>query len=273
MKQILKKVLDKIARPITNRVIGFKGRHKGESCYIFGDGASIKYFDLDAFPEKPAFTLSFIPFHKQADALNIRYALLIQPFFFYPYTQKYTLNTWWRNKIGPKYVDFIKKNIKTDNFVNLSNYPVLRGSNIVHLFKSINDPDFGFLQECKAKGIHIFDEGSLTASISLAIYMGFEEIVLVGCDYTHENRRIGHWYEKGKGTLALPNPGYGNPFLEMACKYAKIITITMEGGGSMLPGVPYSEFTGRPLSFRENYEITDMKTLKVLDTWPSHKIF
>jgi len=82
MKQILKKVLDKIARPITNRLIGFKGRHKGESCYLFGDGVSIKSFDLDAFPEKPAFALGILPFHKQANALNIRYALLIQPFFF-----------------------------------------------------------------------------------------------------------------------------------------------------------------------------------------------
>ena len=71
MKQILKQVLGNIARPITNRVLSFKGSHKGESCYIFGDGISIKWFDLDAFPEKPAFTLSCLPFDKQANVLNI----------------------------------------------------------------------------------------------------------------------------------------------------------------------------------------------------------
>ena len=28
-------------------------------------------------------------------------------------------------------------------------------------------------------------------------------IYLVGCDYTHENSRMGHWYEMGKGTLVI----------------------------------------------------------------------
>ena len=102
--------------------------------------------------------------------------------------------------------------------------------------------------------------------------MGFEEIVLVGCDYTHENSRVGHWYEKGKGTLS-PNIDYLSRFLEIARKYAKIITITTEGGGSILPGVPYSEFTGRPLSFRENNKIIDIETLKLLDMLPGYNIF
>ena len=33
--------------------------------------------------------------------------------------------------------------------------------------------------------------------------MGFDEIYLVGCDYTHENSRMGHWYEMGNGTLVI----------------------------------------------------------------------
>jgi hypothetical protein len=273
MQQILKQVLDKVARPITNRVMSFKGRHKGESCYILGDGVSIKWFDLDAFREKPAFTLSCIPFHKQANALNLRYELLIQPFYFYPYCRNTSMlgKKWWRNKIKDKYIDLFKKNKRSDSFVSLSNYPVLRGSNIFHLFRTINDPDFDYLQECQVNGVDIY-EGSLRAAISLAIYMGFEEIVLVGCDYTHENSRSGHWYEKGKFTLN-PHTDYQKGFLEIACKYAKIITITPEGGGSILPGVTYSKFTGRPLSFRENYEIMDIETLKMLDTYPDYKIF
>ena len=274
MQQVLKKVLGKIASPITNRIIGLKGLHKGETCYIFGDGVSIKWFDLDAFPKKSAFTLSCVPFHKQANALNLRHALLIQPFYFYPYYKSPSElgKKWLRHKIKDKYVDLFEKNKSSDCFVSLSNYPVLRGSNIFHLFRTINDPDFDYLQECQANGVGVYD-GSFNASISLAIYMGYEEIVLVGCDYTHENSRIGHWYEKGKGTLNRLIPDYGSKFLEIARKYTKIITITMEGGGSILPGVPYSEFTGHPLYFRENHEIMDIETLKMLDTWPGYKIF
>jgi len=250
-----------------------EGKHKGESCYIFGDGVSIKWFDLDAFPEKPAFGLNRFPFHKQANSLNIRYGIHLNSFYFYPYIMLPAGEDkkWWRNKIKDKDVDLFKKNKGIDYFVSLSNYPTLRGSNIFHLFSTINDLDFDYLQECQANEVGVYD-GSLHAAISLAIYMGFEEIVLVGCDYTHENSRIGHWYEKGKGTLVL-HKDYQRRFLEIACKYAKIITITTEGGGDVISGVPYQEFTGRPVSFRENYEITDMETLKLLDTWPNYKIF
>ena len=87
MKKTLKNVLEKIARPITDKVLNLKGRHKGESCYILGDGISVKWFDLGTFPKKPALTLSCVPFHKQASSLNIRYSLLVQPYYFYPYVK------------------------------------------------------------------------------------------------------------------------------------------------------------------------------------------
>ena len=273
MIQTLKKVLDQVSRPITNKVKAFKGRHKGESCYIFADGVSIKWFDLDAFPKKKAFGLNRFPFHIQANSLNLRYGIHLNSFYFYPYVilPPGGDKKWWRNKIKDKDIDLFKKNQRSEYFVSLSNYPTLRGSNIYHLFRTINDPDFDYLQECQANGIGIYD-GSLHAAISLSIYMGFKEIVLVGCDYTHENSRIGHWYEKGKGTL-VPHKDYQRKFLEIASKYAKIITITKEGGGNVLNGIPYTEFTGRSLSFRENHEITDIDTLKLLDTWPDYKIF
>ena len=272
MQQVLKKVLNKIASPITNKIIRFKGRHKGESCYIFGDGVSIKWFELDAFPKKTTFTLSCLPFHKEVNALDVRYSLLIQPYYFYPYFRSpYEPHNWHRHKIKDMYIDFFKKNKKLDCFVSLSNYPILRGSNIFHLFKAINDPDFDYFQECNANGVGIYN-GSLCASISLAIYMGFEEITLVGCDYTHENSTTTHWYEKGKGILA-PHINYERKFLEIACKYAKIITITLDGVGNIIPSLTYREFTGRSPFFRENNEIIDIETLKLLDMLPGYKIF
>jgi hypothetical protein len=147
----------------------------------------------------------------------------------------------------------------------------LGGKNVYFLFRSIPDGDFAFLSECNAVGEGIYD-GSFRCAIALAIYMGFKDIVLVGCDYTHEISRTQHWYEKGGGFLN-PHPDYQRRFLEIAQKYVKITTITMEGGSSVLPSVTYVEFTGRPLEFRENYELTDKSTLELLDTWPGYSIF
>ena len=60
---------------------------------------------------------------------------------------------------------------------------------------------------------------------------------------------------------------------DVACKYADIFTITTKGKGSILSSITYSEFTGKDLSYKENFDLTNIETLKLLDTWPDYKIF
>jgi hypothetical protein len=267
----LRKALFKVAKPVTSRVLQLKNRNKGESCYIFGDGISIKWFDLSAFPEKPAFALGYVPYHLQSESLNLKYGLLTEPKYFYPYFKlPWPPKTWWRNKIQNKYRDLILDQLDMNFFVNLSNYPFLRGENIYYIFRAIDDSNFEFQRECFLKGEGIYN-GSLRCAIALAIYMGFEDITLVGCDYTHESSRSLHWYEKGEGVLS-PQPDYQQLYLGIAQRYAKITTITLEGRGSVLPAKTYTEFTGCPLIFRENDELMDMQTLKLLATWPGYTI-
>ena len=45
--------------------------------------------------------------------------------------------------------------------------------------------------------------------------MGFKEIFLVGCDYTHEITRSHHWFEKGQGKISK-KPDYLEIFLNIA---------------------------------------------------------
>jgi hypothetical protein len=266
-------MIDRIFSPITNRIQAFKNCHKGESCYIFGDGVSIKWFDLSAFPKKITFTLNQFLFHNQASLLNLKYHLLIQPFFFYPYIKldKQYGGKWYKNKIINKYQEVFREKKNLKYFISLSNYPVLNDSNIFHFYKTMDDSNFDFIQECKLNEIDIF-EGVFCASISLAIYMGFKEIVLVGCDYTHKISRSGHWYEKGRGIITL-NKNYHTKFLEIAMKYVKIITITLEDKGTIINGISYNKFTNKIASFKENIQIADIETLKLLDTYPGYKVF
>ena len=44
--------------------------HKDQECYIFGDGISIKWFNLFAFKRKPSFSISYLPFHKEVNAID-----------------------------------------------------------------------------------------------------------------------------------------------------------------------------------------------------------
>lgn len=267
----LKNVLAVIVQPELERVQKkFKDIHKGESCYIFGDGISLKWFDLDAFPTLPSFILSYLFFHKRFASLGPTYGFVTEPYYFYPYFRlPWPPHTLWRNRIQSQYRRFIDQYSEIDFFVNLSNYPVLRRRNVYHLFRSVPGSHFG--AECVSSG-QVYLHGSLRSAITLAIYMGFANIYLVGCDYTHNPSRSLHWYEKGTGIVG-EHPAYNQKFFELAQKYTKLATITLDGGSEILPHVTYKEFTGQTPYFRENTELAERRYLELLSTWPGYTVF
>lgn len=270
LKNYIKSFIFNIAEPQLQRVQNFKDIHKGESCYIFGDGISLKWFELKAFPEKPSFILSYLFFHKDFTALNNVYGVLSQPYYFYPYFRlPWPPRTLWHNRIQAQYRKIISQNVNTPFFVNLSNYPVLQKKNVYHHFRTILGSQFA--ADCLANNEELFG-GSLKVAIAHAIHMGFTEIYLVGCDYTHEFARSLHWYEKGAGVF-VEQPGYQEKYFNLAQRYTNITTITLEGGGSVLPAQTYEEFTRRSPCFRENTELAEHRDLQLLSTWPGYDIF
>ena len=106
----------------------------------------------------------------------------------------------------------------------------------------------------------------------LAIYMGFDHIYLVGCDYTHVPSRSLHWYEKGQGVFFLQK-NYQKDFFEIAKEFIDISTITLDGKSDFINAVTYEEHTGRKPIYRENTELVDDKYLKVLSTWSGYTIY
>ena len=270
--KIFKNLLFNLAEPVLRKVILLKNYHYQQSCYAFGDGVSIKYFDLSLFSDKISFSIGNIFFHKSFDSLNVKYASIFEPYYFYPYRREKTpLKKINKNYIQKKYREFIRTNSKIRYFTSLSNYPVLWNSNIFYLFQKIPEDDFKFMNECFHNNEDIF-KGSFRCVISLAIYMGFKEIILVGCDYTHEKAMSHHWFEKGKG-LFKPLPEYQKKFLNIASKYINIKTITLEGKGTILPSITYNQYTGKKPIFCENTDLCDLSNLNTLSTWPGFKIF
>lgn len=269
--QILKKGLFKIANPILSKVTRFKNKHEGETCYLFGDGVSIKYFDLSLFSDKVSFSLGKIQYHKDFRFLNCKYCLMLEPYYFYPYFRlKMPPHTLWKNNIQKIYRKFIDYNNNINFFTNFSNYPVLWSPKVDYLFHKFPDQNFKLEEECYLNGINL--QGSFRSSINLAIYMGFKEIFLVGCDYTHEKGTNRHWYEKGKGTIKLDSE-YEKKFLNIATKYSKITTITLQGKGSVLPAISYSDYTKKEPVYKENIDLSDISNLKTFAEWPGYKIF
>ena len=271
-ENFFKKIIFKIADPITSKIKSLKNKHHGESCYIFGDGISIKWFDLSAFSDKPGIFLNKIIFHKQSKFLNIKYGIFLEPWYFYPYfwdrlDSKKILN----DGVHKIFRKVIKERPDISFFTNLSNYPVLWEPNIFYLFKTIQDSECKFFEECYLSGENIY-QGSIKCSISLAIYMGFKEVFLVGCDYTHEKSRTQHWYEKGEGKIKLHH-NYQKNFFDIASKYIKITTVTLDGKSDILPSITYSDFTGKQASFKENQDLIDISIMNALHKSPWYNIF
>ena len=80
----LKGKLLKLAQPELSKLHNFKDIHKGEDSYLFGSGASLKWFDLQEFSSKVSIAIPFLPFHRSFSVLNVKYVMPIEPFWFYP---------------------------------------------------------------------------------------------------------------------------------------------------------------------------------------------
>ncbi len=270
MKNLLKSFLPSLTKPILSKIHRYKDIHRGESCYLMGDGVSVKWFELTAFDDKVAIPCGFIPFHKDFDKLFVEYLILAEPWWFYPTIRTTELSkSIIKNNIQMAYRDIINKYPEKEFFLNLSNYPVLRQKNITYTFRDIYDKRLPV--DFITRKINAF-HGSLRTSILMAIYMGFDHCFLVGYDYTHVPSRSLHFYENGQG-IFLPHINYNKDFLEVAKEYIDITTITLDGTSDFINAVTYKLHTGRDPVYRENTELVNEQYLNVLATWPGYSIY
>lgn len=270
MKNLLKQLLVPIAKPVLSKVHRYKDAHKGESCYLIGDGASIKWFDLSKFSDKTAIPCAFTPFHHDFEKLTVEHFSIAEPWWFYPFERDPAVVGDF--KFNPRqlmYREIIRKYKNKNFFVNLSNYPALGSGNITYIFKDFHDSrlDSNYI----TKRLNAF-HGSLRTSITLAIYMGFDHVYLVGYDYTHLPSRSGHWYEKGVGKIST-HENYNEDYFNIAKEYIDITTITLGESSQYLNHATYKAFTGSDPVYRENIELADNEHLRCLDTWSGYEIF
>lgn len=266
----LKNLLLQVSQPVLSKILPFKDIHKGESCYLIGDGVSLKWFDLKEFSSKISIGIGFVAFHKEFKTLNAKYLMVAEPFWFYPgfWTNNITKSASMPD-ISKAYRNFIEDNQEKKFFLNLSNYPVMRSKNIIYMFRDIKDKRLPV--DFITRRINAF-HGTLRSSILLAIYMGFDHCYLVGCDYTHVPSRMHHWYEKGRGFFS-PHENYNKDFFEMAKEYIDITTITLDGASEFINAMTYKNHTGHDTIYKENWELVDERYLKVLATFPGYSIY
>ena len=243
----------------------FRNRHKGETCYIFGDGPSLNDFDYHQLREYPAICCGMQAFHKDFDRINVKYYSLIEPYLFYPdwmiipqklqYLKEHRIITNEFRKIIPT-----RKDITF--FINLSNLFAIRKKNVAYVHRSLlkKNTDFSkFFNE----GIDPF-AGSFNGTLSLALLLGFKKVYLLGFDAFTIQQSPYRWYEKNlnEGIKPLENIKYR--FLELYKEDMEILNISNKGTMCNLENEDYFHHTGVKPQFRENHELISKNNLSLL---------
>mgnify|MGYP006081076645 CR=1 FL=1 len=262
---IFNKILLNLFSKTLKKNTKFKDLHKGKSCYLFGNGSSLKYYDLKLFNDRASIGCGAFFAHKDFKDLNLKYYYVSHPLFFHkfwknPYSKRYE-----KNKVGEFYRKKMSLFPEAQYFTSLSNYFGIQGDNINYVYH------FGQVDELSVDSqmdeIFSMMEGSLMGMIGVALYLGFTDITLVGCDYTFAPKMQGHFYERGpekrrEGTAFLGKT------LNLIKDKVTISTITPDEDfrGDVLPSITYKELTGNDPVYKDNSKIVSEANLKQLDS-------
>ena len=255
----------------TTRLQRFQNIHKGDTCYIFGDGPSIKWFDLKQFNNHPAICCGQIPFHKDFKKIDVRYAMMVEPWLFMPKLMQPNLPKFHQfTEMTEEYRSFIINNEEIEFFVSLSNRYGLLGKNVNYVYKGF--PKTSSEIDFRLKNYDLF-AGSFHSVLSLAYYMGFSKIYLVGFDaWTVQPSRTMRWYELGEGRF-YKTTNFAQDFLEILKSHIDIYTISLSGDSCNVKNISYKDFTGKIPEYKENHELMTPEHLSKLAKCTSYNIF
>lgn len=260
MSSLMLKALFCLSKGVIRGNRQYMNRHMGESCYIFGNGASLKGMDLSSFSDRISIGCNSLFVHKDFLKINCYYYLLPAPFVLYRYAKYY--GRWQRNYIGDQFKEKIRLFPNTLFFTNLSNFFALDSKNVRYLHHfGKRDWNFG---NARLDGVFGFMEGAFFSMIGLAYLMGFRKLRLVGCDYTFYPRYQSHFFEKGRGfAIQEECPIYASDFLKECEQFLDIETIVPPGIRSQsIATKEYEKLTGKSYIYRENTEIVRMDDLE-----------
>ena len=228
-----------------------RGLHTGETCYLFGDGPSIKYFDLANFNNFKSIASNQIVHHLDFHKLNAQYWVL-------PDDERRH-----RKAYSPK--QFKHSPVK----------PIINATNIPFCFSSQNLYFFDKFAGDQCRSISSRPDafaGTVNTLITIAIHLGFKRAYLVGFDYTHNPSLRCHWYERGPGVLN-PLVDYNKDFFQRAQEEIELFTVTLNGGSDCLPSISYKNLTGSEPVYRENTSLLKSSQLAVLSGHRDYTIF
>jgi hypothetical protein len=247
-------------KAVVQNNLKYQNIHKGETCLIFGNGGSLKYYDLSAIGKKYlSIGCTYSLVDKRLSGLEMNYCVIPSAYFFYyfrlhSYAKKIIINL-----IGKIVKKIIIKNTNTRFFVSLTNYYSLfcrsHSLSYFHHFgdKTSNSYDLA--------GNFSTTTGALEMMISLAKFMGFAKVILLGCDYLGSPTLEGHFYADSIPFYGADKPEYVTRIKKVAGELDVVVILKK---GSLCPvfeSYNFEEYFGAPEYYQSNTEFIDEEYL------------
>ncbi len=262
-------LLNFLSRKIISKNKELYNNYLDETCYLFGNGYSIKYLDFANFQNLNVFTSGYTYLHKDFEKLKIvgdfhLHPGIFSPIWKHPYTKKYTL-------INKTRKFFIKTNRISGNnrfFTSIYNYPFIKKKKTNYFLHNFNrtfdleyiDPSYNFSLML----------GSLYAMIGVGVYMGFKTFIFVGMDYLSSSPKFGHFYEFGIGNKIIENSHYTKRIKLLTDYYekkngCKFYFLSLKNSiSSIYENINYEQKFETNENYKENFDIVKPETLKDL---------
>ncbi len=253
-------------RFLVKRNTKFKNIHAGETCYIFGNGGSLKYYDISKLSKDiPAIVCSYSLVDKRMDALNIKYMVVTDSYCLYPwvYNTYPHIQKFQRNRIRPILKKIMDKTKGVHLFTSLTNlYAALFWKNPLHYVFH-----FGYKTPLSDDMAGNFSNiaGAADVMLATAKYLGFSKAIVMGCDYFGTPPMLGHFYADYEPfEWNDPDDAYKEYRAKrvLAAKGIDVLVILPNGVSS--PDFKYDSYEnyfGLAKKYQENYEIIDSEYL------------
>ena len=187
--------------PIIKKIISkneeLNNIYNGKTCYIFGNGFSLKFIDLKKFSNQKSFVCAWNYLHKDFNYLDVCADFHVHPGIFSPiWIHPYYKKLSFINKTNKFLIKSKRINERNRLFTSVANYPFLRKNKNIFYLHHFNQRDMN-LEKIDPSKEYSLMFGSFFSMLGIAAYMGFKNIILVGMDYLSTQPRYGHFYEYG----------------------------------------------------------------------------
>lgn len=158
-------------------------------CFVIGNGPSLTFEDLEAIKVYPTFTVNF--FHKGCPEFPSTYHVLLDPCFGNEECLPYVLDLY-DSHSTTKFItrQNVAKQLLTLNKVDriFGTYPVLA--------------QYRDFVRCNMTKSMTGSVNVIPFAIQCALYMGYKNIFLLGCDFnSYANLKVEHFYKHGKDRM------------------------------------------------------------------------